>query len=49
MFLEEGRETGIKMRDDATGEGLERIARLRMVGIRRWEESKGRTLVPPWW
>lgn len=55
MFLEEGRETGRKVRDDAVEAGddavggLERIARPRMVGTRRWEESKGRTLVPPWW
>lgn len=55
MFSEEGRETGRKVRDDAAEagddavEGLERIARPRMVGTRRWEESKGRTLVPPWW
>lgn len=58
MFLEEGRETGRKVRETTRtrakrGEnavkGLERIARPRMGGIRRWEESKGRTLVPPWW
>jgi len=53
MFLEEERETGRKVRDDVAEagedvvEGLERIARPRMVGTRRWEESKGRTLVPP--
>lgn len=55
VFRGRERETGRKVRDGAAGagedavEGLERIARPRMVGIRRWEESKGRTLVPSWW